>query len=158
VSQRFFDIMGIQAPLVTDGILLPWEVEQTRGTIFVMAHGRSAAFDKDDGQMMRVLADFAAMAVRYQKQQRVLLDQAKASAAAAMASELAHRINNPLQSLMNTAYLAAEGRSDRDAKTLGRELSADLTRLSAVVTQSLALYSDVQASIDTRSRPDTGKT
>src|SRR5882757_5839335 len=26
VTQRFFDLMGIEAPTVTDGILLPWEV------------------------------------------------------------------------------------------------------------------------------------
>ena len=49
VRQRFFDIMGIQAPLVTDGILLPWQVEDTRGTIVIMAHGRKAAFNRDDG-------------------------------------------------------------------------------------------------------------
>ncbi|MGC1871073.1 MAG: sigma-70 family RNA polymerase sigma factor, partial [Acidobacteriaceae bacterium] len=89
VRQRFFDIMGIDAPLVTDGILLPWQVEETRGTIFIMAHGRTAAFDKDDGQMMRVLADFAAMAVRHQRQQYALLQQAKATAAAEMANRLA---------------------------------------------------------------------
>jgi RNA polymerase sigma factor (sigma-70 family) len=139
VRQRFFDIMGIEAPLVTDGILLPWQVEETRGTIFVMAHGRTAAFDKDDGQMMRVLADFAAMAVRHQRQQQALLKQAKAAAAAAMAHSLAHQINNPLQSLINVAYLAAEGYSDHDAKSLGEEFSADLRRLSTVVTESLAL-------------------
>ncbi len=142
VRQRFFDIMGIEAPLVTDGILLPWEVGETRGTIFIMAHGRTAAFDKDDGQMMRVLADFAAMAVRHQRQQHALLQQARAAAADAMASELAHRINNPLQSLMNVAYLAAEGRSDASAQTLGREMSSDLRRLSAVVNESLATRSD----------------
>lgn len=67
VGQRFFDIMGINAPLVTDGILLPWQVEQTRGTIFIMAHGRTAAFDGNDGQLMQVLADFAAMAVTSRK-------------------------------------------------------------------------------------------
>jgi len=139
VRQRFFDIMGIEAPLVTDGILLPWQVGDTRGTIFVMAHGRTAAFDKDDGQMMRVLADFAAMAVRHQRQQHALLQQARAAAAAAMANKLAHRINNPLQSLMNAAYLAAEGKSDLSAKTLGQDISADLLRLSAVVNESLAL-------------------
>jgi hypothetical protein len=33
VGQPFFDIMGITAPLVTDGILLPWQVDETRGTI-----------------------------------------------------------------------------------------------------------------------------
>jgi len=107
-----------------------------------MAHGRNAAFDKDDGQKMRVLADYAAMAVRHQRQQHALLQQARASAAAAMANKLAHRINNPLQSLMNAAYLAAEGKSDLSAKTLGQDLSADLLRLSAVVTESLALPSD----------------
>jgi hypothetical protein len=139
VRQRFFDIMGIDAPLVTDGILLPWQVGETRGTIFIMAHGRTAAFDKDDGQMMRVLADFAAMAVRHQQQQQALLRQAKAAAAAEMASTLAHRINNPLQSLMNVAYLAAEGQSGQDAKTLGQDLSADLQRLSAVVAEALTL-------------------
>jgi len=139
VRQRFFDIMGIEAPLVTDGILLPWQVEETRGTIFIMAHGRTAAFDKDDGQMMRVLADFAAMAVRHQRQQHALLQQAKAVASAEMANNLAHRINNPLQSLMQVAYLAAEGQGDHNAKTLGQELSVDLQRLSTLVTESLAL-------------------
>jgi RNA polymerase sigma factor (sigma-70 family) len=142
VRQRFFDIMGIEAPLVTDGILLPWQVDDTRGTIFIMAHGRTEAFDQNDGQMMRVLADFAAMAVRHKRQQHALLQQAKAAAAAAMANKLAHQINNPLQSLMNVAYLAAEGKCDHDAKSLGQELSADLRRLSALVTESLAPTAD----------------
>ena len=57
VNQRFFDIMGIQAPLVTDGILLPWKVDETRGTIFVMAHGRTEAFDQGDCRMMEMLAE-----------------------------------------------------------------------------------------------------
>jgi signal transduction histidine kinase len=114
-----------------------------------MAHGRTAAFDKDDGQMMRVLADFAAMAVRHQRQQHALLQQARAAASAEMANKLAHRINNPLQSLMQVAYLAAEGQSDHNAKTLGQEVSAHLLRLSAVVTESLALPQPVAAGINT---------
>ena len=68
-----------------------------------------------------------------------LLQQAKATASAEMANKLAHRINNPLQSLMNVAYLAAEGESDYDTKTLGQDLSAELRLLSALVTESLAL-------------------
>jgi hypothetical protein len=114
-------------------------VEETRGTIFIMAHGRSAAFDKDDGQMMRVLADFGALAVRHKRQQQALLEQAKEAAAAAIANELANHISNPLQSLINIAHLAAEGYSDHNAKTLGQELSVDLRRLSALVTESLGL-------------------
>jgi hypothetical protein len=142
VRQRFFDIMGIEAPLITDGILLPWQLEDTRGTIFIMAHGRTAAFDKDDGQMMRVLADFAAMAIRHRQQQQSLLQQAKATAAAEMANKLAHRINNPLQGLMQIAYLAAEGDGYSNPKVLGQEFSSELRLLSALVAESLALPRD----------------
>jgi RNA polymerase sigma factor (sigma-70 family) len=142
VHQRFFDIMGIKAPLVTDGILLPWQVGETRGSIFIMAHGRIAAFDKDDGQTMRVLADFAALAVRHKRQQQALLEQAKATAATAMANKLAHHISNPLQTLINIAHLAGEGQSNHNARTLGQELSSDLRRLSALVTESLELPGD----------------
>jgi nitrogen-specific signal transduction histidine kinase len=124
---------------VTDGILLPWQMEDTRGTIFIMAHGRTAAFDKEDGQMMRVLADFAALAVRHQRQQEALLQQTKATATAEMASKLADTINNPLQNLMQLARLAAEGQSDHNTKTLGQQFSADLRRLSALAAESLAL-------------------
>jgi RNA polymerase sigma factor (sigma-70 family) len=142
VRQRFFDILGIDAPLVTDGILLPWQVEETQGTIFIMAHGRTAAFDNGDGQMMRVLADIAAMAVRHQRQQYALLQKAKAAASAEMANKLAHKINNPLQSLMLIAHLAAEGQSSHSAEALGKELSGDLQRLSAVVNESLVQSAD----------------
>ncbi|MGC1869907.1 MAG: GAF domain-containing protein, partial [Acidobacteriaceae bacterium] len=78
-------------------------------------------------------------AVRHQRQQYALLQQAKATAAAEMANRLAHKINNPLQSLMQIAYLAAEGETGHSAEALGQELSVDLQRLSALVTESLTL-------------------
>ncbi|AEU36644.1 GAF domain-containing protein [Granulicella mallensis] len=139
VGKRFFDIMGIEAPPVTDGILLPWEAGKTRGTIFIMAHGRTEAFDQDDCRMMQVLADFAAMGVRQQQQQKLLLEQASATAAAAMANDLAHKINNPLQSLTNILYMAAEGHTAADAQTIGRQTSDDLKKLSTLVNELLAL-------------------
>jgi hypothetical protein len=100
VTQRCFDLMGVQAPTVTDGILLPWQAEETRGTIWIMAHGRAEAFDTEDCKMMQVLANFAETGVRHQQQQKLLMEQATTAAAAAMASDLAHQINNPLQGLM----------------------------------------------------------
>lgn len=48
ISKRFFDILGIDASLVTDGILLPWEVAEMRGTIFIISHSREKAFDSED--------------------------------------------------------------------------------------------------------------
>jgi hypothetical protein len=139
VSKKFFDILGVEAPIVTDGILLPWKTEETRGTIFVMAHGRTEAFDESDARFMTMLADFAAMGYRQQKQQARLIVQERAAAAAQMANQLAHEINNPLQSMTNAAYLLAEGTGDQDFKMLGRELANDIDRLSGLVKELLSL-------------------
>jgi signal transduction histidine kinase len=139
VRQPFFDLMGIEAPLITDGILLPWRAGETRGTIFVMAHGRTEAFDQVDCTRMEVLADFAAMAIRQQRQQKQLLAQERAAAAGAMANDLAHKINNPLQSLTNILYLAAQGYNGEAAKAVGQQALGDLESLSALVTKLLAL-------------------
>jgi len=139
VSQRFFDLMGVQAPTVTDGILLPWQVDGLQGTVWVMAHGREIAFDGEDLKLMEVLAEFAAMGIRQQRQQKLLLDKASAAAAAAMADELAHKINNPLQSLTNILYLASEGHHGDGARAVGRQALGDLQRLSALVKQLLEL-------------------
>ena len=46
---------------------------ETRGTIFVMAHGRTDAFDQNDARLMTMLADFAAMGYRQLKQQAQLI-------------------------------------------------------------------------------------
>jgi signal transduction histidine kinase len=139
VSQRFFEILGVEAPLVTDGILLPWQVDGTRGTIFVMAHGRSEAFDSGDTRTMQMLADFAALGYRQQRQKQLLIDQERAAAAAAMANELAHNINNPLQSITNVIYLAANNKTNPELRALATDLQSDIRRLSELVKEILAL-------------------
>ena len=79
------------------------------------------------------------MAVRHERQQRALMSQASAAAAAGMANQLAHEINNPLQSLTNLVYLAAQGGKGDDAKLLAVELSDHILRLSVLVNRLLAL-------------------
>ena len=100
---------------------------------------RRDAFDRSDAQTMKLLADFAAMAIRQRSQGKLTLDQAGATAASAMANDLAHQINNPLQSLTNLVFLAAEGELTTDIRTLAREMSDDLRRLSVLVSRLLAL-------------------
>jgi hypothetical protein len=139
VAKRFFDILGVEAPLVTDGILLPWRTEETRGTIFVMAHGRTEAFDENDVRLMNMLADFAAMGFRQQRQHARLIAQERAAAAAQMANELAHQINNPLQSMTNAAYILETGCGRDEAQALGQELSNDIHRLSGLVKELLSI-------------------
>ena len=137
VYPRFFELMGIEAETVTDGILMPWEVDGTRGTIWIMAHGRTEAFDGGDVRLMQVLANFAAMGVRQQRQQRKLLAQVTASAAATMANDLAHQINNPLQSLTNVLFLATEDKRDTGGQKLARKMQGDFERLSTLVKKLL---------------------
>ena len=139
VSQRFFDLMGVEAPVVTDGVLIPWKVDETCGTIWIMAHEKAEAFDRNDARMMELLADFAAMAVRQNRQQEALISQERIASAANMANQLAHAINNPLQSLTNLVYLAGKNQGGEDTKILAEEMSADLERLSELVKKLLAL-------------------
>jgi hypothetical protein len=145
VGKRFFEILSVEAPLVTDGILLPWHTERTRGTIFVMAHGRTEAFDGNDVRLMKMLADFAAMGFKQQAQHKRMVAQERAAAAAHMANDLAHQINNPLQSLTNVAFLVEAGGADTDTKKLGGDLSKEIKRLSQLVEKLLSLQLDKAA-------------
>lgn len=139
VNERFFDILGITAALVKDGILLPWEVEEMRGTIFIISHGRNEAFDSEDLRLMQILANFAAMGIRQQRQQAKLLAQARSTAAVAMANDLAHQINNPLQSLTNVLFLARQNEGVGDERSLALRLDADFDRLATLMKRLLEL-------------------
>jgi nitrogen-specific signal transduction histidine kinase len=77
--------------------------------------------------------------VRHQRQQKELISQAHAAAAAAMANELAHQINNPLQSLTNILFFAATGNNGPDGKIVAESAAPDLQRLSSLVQRLLAL-------------------
>ena len=143
VSQQFFDLMGIEAPVVTDGMLLPWQVEEMRGTFWIMSHERTEAFDTEDLRVMQALADFASMAVMHQRKQAEMIKKGNAAAAARMANELAHQINNPLQSLTNTIFLARYGKDNVEEHLVQAE--ADLQRLSLQVAKLLNLSGSLEA-------------
>jgi len=139
VGQAFFDILGVSADLVTDGMLIPWQVDDMRGTIWVVAHGESEAFDLNDYETVQMLTDFAAIAVRHKRQQESIRKQANAAAVAAMANNLAHQINNPLQSLTNILFLATEGGYGPAGKIVGESAAPELERLSKLVVRLLDL-------------------
>jgi hypothetical protein len=137
ISESYLQSIGIEAPPVTDGILIPWEVGQTRGTLWIVAHASCNLFDLQDFRVLQNLAHFTAIAIRHQEQQEILTQQAAATAAAAMANDLAHRINNPLQSLTNTVYLAAQGGAG--SHVFAHQAITDLVKLSALVKELLHL-------------------
>ena len=96
------------------------------------------AFDESDVRLMEMLANFAAMGFKQQAQQKRLVAQERAAAAAMMANELAHQINNPLQSMTNMAYMVESGTSE-DPKSLGAGLSQEIRQLSRLVEKILLL-------------------
>ena len=138
-TAHYFDMLGMAARPVTDGLMFPWQTDEARGTFYILAHEREHAFDRGDLRMMAILADFAAISVRQMRQQRQLLRQAGLLAEAAMANKLAHNINNPLQSLINILYLASEGHYGDSARLVGNQALGDIERLSALVREMLSL-------------------
>jgi len=136
VGQRFFDTLGVQAPTVTDGLLLPWQAEETRGTVWIVAHGRDEAFDSEDCRLMQALANFAATGVRLQQQQKLQMERTATAAEAAMANKLAHQINNPLQGLMQTVFLF--GRGDSEPGVFAQQAMGEVSRLSDLVKRLLS--------------------
>jgi hypothetical protein len=138
-GKKYFELLGITAKPVTDGLMFPWQTDQERGTFYILAHEREEAFDQGDVRIMGILADFAAIGVRQIRQQKQLLRQAGLLAEAAMANKLAHNINNPLQSLINILYLASQGHYGESAKLVGDQALSDLERLSALVQELLSL-------------------
>ncbi|SEF59382.1 hypothetical protein SAMN05421819_0525 [Bryocella elongata] len=135
VSKPEIDHLGVMGRPVTDGVLIPWATTALKGTLWAVSHTSETAFDEEDYALLSSLADFASIIVRYQHHQRLLHESGKAIAVAEMAHRLAHRINNPLQSLTNTLFLA---RSDAaNAPKYLEQAEADLARLSAQVATLL---------------------
>lgn len=151
-SQKLFDILGIEAPPITDGILLPWETEDTRGTIFFVAHGRTEAFDENDARLMTMLADFAAMG--YKQQKLAQLDRKRiqeetswlnrATEMGQLVASLVHELAQPLAAVLSNAQaasrLSAKPNPDlAEIQTALSDIIEDNQRASAVLSNVRAL-------------------
>lgn len=137
VTKPYYDFLQIEAEPITDGILIPWVTGEMRGTLWAVAHHSKEAFDFDDYKLLISLADFASIALRHQTQQEALRKQEKIAASVAMANELAHQINNPLQSVTNALYLA--GRGGDGVPMFVQQASQELDRVTDVVRKLLVL-------------------
>jgi signal transduction histidine kinase len=138
LTQPYYDFLGVTAEEITDGMLIPWINEFHRGTIWAIAHHSREAFDLEDYRLLSTLADFASMALRHQKQQHLLREQEKLAAVNARSNELAHLINNPLQGLVNTLYLAQQQAGSAAEPWVNQALD-ELSVLSRIVSQLLDL-------------------
>ncbi len=137
VTKPYYDFLGVEAEPITDGMLIPWINESVRGTIWAVSQRSHEAFDVRDYRLLENLADFASITLRYQVQQEILRKRERDRAYAERTNEMAHQINNPLQSLTNSLYLARSGGPDAE-KYLDLAL-AELAALSDMAKKLLSL-------------------
>ncbi|MDP9050458.1 MAG: GAF domain-containing protein [Acidobacteriota bacterium] len=135
VTKLYYDYLGVQAEPITDGMLIPWKSTNMRGTIWAVSHQAEAAFDLLDYELLKSLAEFIEIAVQHQFHQLKLLAEERRKTEQLKANELAHAINNPLQSLSNSIYLASQG-GEGAMSHLGTA-SEEVKRLSEMVATLL---------------------
>lgn len=109
LNQPYYDFLGVTADPITDGMLIPWETDSFRGTIWAVAHGSREAFDPQDYELLKSMADFVGIILRQRVTEARARLAARSEASLARAHSMAHQINNPLQSLTNTLLLASQG-------------------------------------------------
>ena len=54
VTKPYYDFLGVTADPITEGMLIPWETEGIRGTIWAVVHEREGAFELQDYELLRV--------------------------------------------------------------------------------------------------------
>ncbi|MBV8673356.1 MAG: GAF domain-containing protein [Acidobacteriaceae bacterium] len=135
LAQPYYDFLGIVAEPILDGMLIPWENESVRGTIWAVSHRSPDVFNLSDYELLKGLASFVSMAVQNQAHQAALRIQEQSAEGSAKANELAHAINNPLQCVTNSLFLARQGGSDAAGHL--DQAARDLERLSDIVAMLL---------------------
>ena len=131
ISREFFARIGLPTSEITDGILLPWQVQGQRGTLWILAHGRTEAFDQDDCRIMRILTDLAAMGVRQQGAAPAPLTEEASQAATTRL--LAKKFDHSLQGMRSALYVAGWSPTTVDAKAVVNEMTDHLDELSGLV-------------------------
>jgi hypothetical protein len=82
VTQPYYSFLGVTADPITDGILIPWSNEHLKGTLWCVSHSSAEAFDFDDYEFLRGLADVASLILQNQARLR-LVDDAEIARSAA---------------------------------------------------------------------------
>jgi K+-sensing histidine kinase KdpD len=137
-SEHFVATMNVHVPPVTEGILLPWNSDGQRATLWVVSHDSHDTFTRADYDLLQAFADFASVAYRHLRQNGRAVEAAVTTGADAMAHTLARLINTPLQSLVNNLQLARQG--GPDAPTHAQQATDEANQLTAIVNDLLAIY------------------
>ncbi|HWB33455.1 MAG TPA: hypothetical protein VG714_09795 [Acidobacteriaceae bacterium] len=138
VTRPYYDFLGVEAEDISEGMLIPWVNEDLQGTLWAVSHHSRAAFCFNDYRLLHSLAEFAAVAVHHMRRQEQRRAEESHAASAAMANDLAHQINNPLQSLTNALYLAQQIPHNTDYLS---QATLELEHITDLVRRILSLQS-----------------
>jgi GAF domain-containing protein len=88
-------------------LVVPWNLRDGRhGTVWIASHDPAIHFDAEDLRLLEGLTDFANHVIQRNQSEESRRSHEALTSAARLANQLAHQINNPLQALMNSLYLA----------------------------------------------------
>lgn len=135
LQNPYYDFLGVIADPILDGILIPWRSGAIAGTIWLVSHRSRNEFDGSDYEILKMLSDLVATAVETHRSLTIARRLDVQCGRDSRSNELAHAINNPLQSISNTIFLA-EHNPEQSAEYL-RTAAEELTRLSTLVATLL---------------------
>ena len=72
LTKPYYDFLGVVAEPITDGMLIPWVTDHSRGTIWAVSHGSRETFTPDDYKLLNTLADFVSISVRLTERDQLL--------------------------------------------------------------------------------------
>ena len=134
-SKFYRGLYGLPA-MIMEALVVPWEEDgKITGAIWLMTHRQGRKFTEEDVRLTRSLMTFSSLAMNMERKEKTKRELESYRSAAAVANQLAHELNNPLQALTNTLMLLD---NERNAKVV-RVARQQLDRIISIVKTILDL-------------------
>ena len=105
---RFYSSLRDGRVQIEELLVVPWQLSSgRRGAIWVAHHGPDRHLDPEDLRLVTTLSDFARHALQRSLSEETRRSCETLASAARVANRIAHEVNNPLQALINSLYLAS---------------------------------------------------
>ncbi len=132
-SRFYRGLYGLPA-MIMEALLVPWEVDgKTVGAVWILAHTQHKKFDAEDLRLTQSMAAFTSLAIRIGEIEKSKRNMESYRSAAAVANQLAHELNNPLQALTNTLTLLDQERNAKVLRVARQQLERMITLVKTIL-------------------------